>query len=118
MSNNTNIDVATETTVDTQINTKNETRPEPAYTLIMGDSPIHSVEWVVAVCQQILGMNTLQALQVALTIHNEGKAPVAKGNWDDCILKRDQVRSKGGDEIARSMGIESGTAIPVWIEEA
>lgn len=115
MPENENIELA-EPTADIVVKTDDKPETQPQYVLLMGDSPCHSVEWVVEVCGSILGMNTLQGLQTALTIHNEGKAPVFKGAWDECVLKRDQIRSKGGDELVKGAGIESGT-IPVWIEE-
>lgn len=120
MGEENNIEIVTETEIELGIVPSNDTKPEtqPSYTLIMGDSPTHSVEWVCDLLQQVLAMNNLQALQIALTIHNEGKAVVFKGDWDAVVLKRDQVRSKGGDAMAKAIGVGSDDSIPVWIEEA
>jgi len=102
-----------------EIVVKTDDKPEaqPQYTVLLGDSQAHTFKFVEDICIEICAMNAQQAQLTAKAVHEAGKAPVFVGGWDDCILTRDKVRSKGGDADARGMGVASEAAIPCWIEE-
>ena len=111
------IDIMEQEQVKVMVRPDHKPEVEPQYVVIIGDSMKHTFEFVQEVCVTLCGMNGQQAALTAKTIHTQGQAPVWKGSWDQSVLKRDQIRSKGGDERARAMNVPSDSAIPCWIEE-
>ena len=90
---------------------------EPQYVVIIGDSMKHTFMFVQDVCVTLCGMSAQQAVLTAKAVDEQGQAPCFKGTWEQAVLKRDQIRSKGGDERARAAGVRGDAAIPCWVEE-
>lgn len=112
-----NIDIMEQEQVKVVVRPDHKPQAEPQYVVVIGDSMKHTFEFVQDVCVTLCAMDAQQAQLTAKAVHEQGQAPVFKGAWDQAVLKRDQIRSKGGDERARAAGVASDTPIPCWVEE-
>jgi ATP-dependent Clp protease adaptor protein ClpS len=82
---------------------KNLTKGQRPHVVIVYNDEEHSFEFVILVLMEVCKMSQDEAIEAALMIHDEGKAPVFSGLLEVCELKRDQIATFR-DELAIQAG--------------
>jgi ATP-dependent Clp protease adaptor protein ClpS len=70
-----------------------QTRRVPPYHVVLLNDDHHSMQFVVEVLCQALGINTERAIEYMLTAHHGGRAIVWTGPLEGAELKADQIRT-------------------------
>ena len=72
---------------------KDLTKGQRPHVVIVWNSDVHSVEFVLLVLMKVCKMTKEAAVQATITIHKEGCAPVWRGLLEECELKQEQLRT-------------------------
>ncbi len=100
--------------VKTRKKTKNKTKKQPRYHVILWDDTDHSYDYVVLMMKQIFRHPIETGFQIAKEVDTSGRAICLTTTLEHAELKRDQIHSFGKDElIARCKGSMSATIEPV-----
>ena len=76
---------------DTKTIIEDTVTDESFYNVIMHNDDVTPFEYVIAVLNQIFGYDVSEGLQIALHIHNNGKAVVASASMKEAYAKSDAV---------------------------
>lgn len=76
------------------------TRRQPPYHVIILNDEVHTFEYVIILLGQIFGHSRMKGEELALKIHNEGRAVVFTTHKERAELKREQVLGFGPDPLA------------------
>ena len=88
-----NAATAVEEATDIRVKVKNDprTRGQRDHIVLLWNDDEHTVLFVMAVLMEVCKMTQEQAYKAAMTVHEEGKAPVWRGLLEHCELKRNQI---------------------------
>lgn len=97
-----------------QPQTKDKTKLQPPYAVILWDSPHHSYEYVVVMLVKLFQMEPATAFDRAVEVDKQGKSVVYTGALEYAEFKRDQIHAFGPDPaIPACKGSMSATIEPV-----
>ena len=100
--------------VETRKKTKNKTKKQPRYHVILWDDTDHSYDYVVLMMKQVFRRPIESGFQIAKEVDTSGRAICLTTTLEHAELKRDQIHAFGKDElIARCKGSMSATIEPV-----
>lgn len=71
--------------VDVLEKEKEEEQEETPWRVILYDDDIHTFDEVIGQLKKALGCNHSQAEELTYKVHNEGKAEVFEGSFEDCF---------------------------------
>ena len=91
------VEVATETVVRPGSRRDKKTKRQPPYHVILWNDEAHTVNYVVAMLQQLFGHPQTKGLQIAEEVHTRGKAVVLTTAKEHAEFKRDQIHAYGKD---------------------
>ena len=74
-----------------------ERKKQPLYRVVLWNDDDHTVEYVVRMMAVIFKYDLRKGLQIAMRVHYHGKAVVATEPLEVAELRRDQIRTFGGD---------------------
>ena len=80
--------------------TKNRTKRQPPYAVIVHDDDLHTYEYVIECLQKVFGYQLEKAFSLTREIDKSGRALVWSGALEVAELKRDQIRNFGDDLYA------------------
>jgi ATP-dependent Clp protease adaptor protein ClpS len=82
--------------------TPNRSKPKllPPYAVVVLNDDLHTFDYVVLTFQKVFGYAPERCFQLAMQIHEQGRAIVWSGPKEVAELKRDLVRSAGPDIFA------------------
>jgi ATP-dependent Clp protease adaptor protein ClpS len=99
-----------EPVVRTRHKSKEKTKKQPPYHVILLNDDDHSFEYVITMLQQLFGHPVERGYQMALEVHTKGRVIVDTTSKERAELKRDQIHAFGPDPfIARCQGSMSAT---------
>jgi ATP-dependent Clp protease adaptor protein ClpS len=99
-----------EPVVRTSQKSKEKTKKQPPYHVILLNDDDHSFEYVITMLQQLFGHPVERGYQMALEVHTKGRVIVDTTSKERAELKRDQIHAFGPDQfIARCQGSMSAT---------
>jgi ATP-dependent Clp protease adaptor protein ClpS len=105
--------VATETVVRPNAQHDRKTKRQPPYHVILWNDEAHTVNYVVAMLQQIFGHPQTKGRQIAEEVHVRGKAVVLTTAKEHAEFKRDQIHAHGKDTgVDECKGSMSATIEP------
>ncbi|TVQ65279.1 MAG: ATP-dependent Clp protease adaptor ClpS [Balneolaceae bacterium] len=67
------------------VDTMEEELLDTPWTLILYDDDIHTFEEVISQLIKALGCSVNRAEEITYTVHNEGKAVVYQGSFEECL---------------------------------
>lgn len=79
---------------------KPKRKVQPPYAVIVYNDDLHTFDYVIIALCKICGHNRMRAFELALQIHETGRAVVWSGALEIAELKRDQIRAFGPDDFA------------------
>ena len=82
-----------------KIESKNKTKRQPPYNVILINDDFHTVEYVVTLCQKIFGYPVEKGLQIAKEVHETGRAIIWTGARELAELKQEQIHAVGPDRL-------------------
>lgn len=71
--------------VDVLVETKEEEHLDSPWRLILYDDDVHTFDEVINQLIKALGCSLAKAEQLTLKVHNEGKATVFEGSFEECL---------------------------------
>ena len=83
----------------TNVQPHQKTQKQPPYNVILLDDNDHTFDYVISMLQRLFGHPQEKGLQIAQTVHHQGRAIVLTTTFEHAELKRDQVRTFGPDEL-------------------
>ncbi|HMF17240.1 MAG TPA: ATP-dependent Clp protease adaptor ClpS [Gemmataceae bacterium] len=88
-------------------------KKQPPYNVVLINDDDHSFDYVIAMLQQLFGHPREKGMQMAWTVHTQGRVIVDTTSKERAELKRDQIHAFGPDPlIARCQGSMSATIEP------
>jgi ATP-dependent Clp protease adapter protein ClpS len=87
----TAVEEATDIRVKVEERPKDLTKGQRDHVVLLWNDNEHTELFVMAVLMQVCKMTEQEAYKAAMTVHEEGKAPVWRGLLEHCELKRDQI---------------------------
>ena len=79
---------------------KYETKPLKRYNVVLLDDTDHTHDYVENMVVSVCGKTADEAKEIAKQVHEDGRAVVFSGHLEVCELKRLQIETYGGDEVA------------------
>lgn len=73
--------------------TREKTRRQPPYHVILENDDLHSFDFVIAVLRKVFGVDEERALQFALEAHKTGRSIVWTGAREVAELKLEQIHT-------------------------
>ena len=93
--------------------TKEQSRRQPPYNVILLDDNDHTYEYVIDMLQRLFALEPERAFELACEVDTSGRVAVATTTFELAELKRDQIHAFGRDwRIARCEGSMSATIEP------
>ena len=74
----------------------------PRYHVMLWDSDDHTAEYVVMMLRELFGHPEQECIEMALTVHTQGRVIVFTTTKELAELKRDQIIAYGGDKEVRN----------------
>lgn len=97
-----------------QPQTKDKTKLQPPYAVVLWDSPHHTYAYVMIMLIRLFGMDEQTAFDRTEEVDKKGKAIVYSGALEYAEFKRDQIHAFGPDPaIAACKGSMSATVEPM-----
>ena len=84
---------------DIKVKTKERTRKQPPYHVVLLNDNDHSFEYVIAMLQQLFGHPKERGFKMAWEVHNHGRVVVDTTSKERAELKRDQIHAFGPDPL-------------------
>ena len=78
---------------------ESRTKRQPPYAVIVLNDDLHTFDYVIQLLGKVFGYDVPKAFQMALEIHERGRAVVWSGTLELAELKRDQIRGYGPDHF-------------------
>jgi ATP-dependent Clp protease adaptor protein ClpS len=75
-------------------------RRQPPYHVILHNDDDHTFEYVITMMQELFGHPREKGYQIALEVHNSGRAVVLTTTREHAELKRDQIHAYGPDPLS------------------
>jgi ATP-dependent Clp protease adaptor protein ClpS len=75
-------------------------RRQPPYNVILHNDDDHTFQYVITMMQQLFGHPVEKGYQIALEVHNSGRAVVLTTTKEHAELKRDQIHAFGPDPLS------------------
>ncbi len=98
----------------TEKQTRQKTRKQPRYHVVLMDDSDHSYDYVVLMMKHLFRHPIETGFQIAKEVDKSGRAICLTTTLEHAELKRDQIHAFGKDElIARCKGSMSATIEPV-----
>jgi ATP-dependent Clp protease adaptor protein ClpS len=89
-------------------------KQQPRYHVVLWDDDDHTYDYVIRMVRRLFGHDATQAMGIAKTVDNHGRAVCLTTTMEHAELKRDQIHSFGRDDgIRRCQGAMSATIEPV-----
>jgi ATP-dependent Clp protease adaptor protein ClpS len=79
---------------------RNKPKLLPPYAVVVLNDDLHTFDYVILTFQKVFGYAPERCFQLALQIHEQGRAIVWSGPKEVAELKRDLIRSAGPDIFA------------------
>src|SRR5690242_15123839 len=93
--------------------TKEKTKRQPPYNVVLLNDDDHSYEYVIIMLQQLFGHPPEKGYQMAKEVDSTGRVIVLTTTMEHAELKRDQIHAFGPDPlIARCKGSMSAVIEP------
>lgn len=80
--------------------TRERTRRQPPYNVILHNDDDHTFEYVIAMMQQLFGYPRERGMQIATEVHTTGRCIVLTTTREHAELKRDQIHAFGPDPLS------------------
>jgi ATP-dependent Clp protease adaptor protein ClpS len=96
--------------------TREQTRRQPPYHVILLDDDYHTYEYVITMLQQLFGYPREKGYQMAREVDTAGQVIVLTTNKEHAELKRDQIHAFGPDPFSSKESVGSMSAViePAW----
>jgi ATP-dependent Clp protease adaptor protein ClpS len=88
-----------ETIVRPSTKTRQKTKRQPPYAVILHNDDVNSFEFVIQVLQKVFHYDVQKAVSLMLQAHETGRSIVWTGSLEVAELKADQIRSCGPDPL-------------------
>ncbi len=99
-----------ETIVSTKANSRDKTKKQPPYHVILLNDDDHSYEYVIGMLHKLFGHPPERGYQMAEEVNTKGRVVVATTSKERAELKRDQIHAFGADpRIPHCKGSMSAT---------
>ncbi|MDO4550576.1 MAG: ATP-dependent Clp protease adaptor ClpS [Planctomycetia bacterium] len=79
--------------------TRPKSKKQPLYRVILWNDDDHTFEYVILMMCQIFKYDFKKGMEIALRVHQNGKAEVAVVPLEIAELRRDQIRTFGPDSL-------------------
>ena len=89
---------------DIKSDTRQRTKRQPPYAVILHNDPINGFDYVVGVLRKVFGYGVTRSLWLTLKAHVSGQTVIWTGSFEVAEFKRDQVRSCGPDPAMMAEG--------------
>jgi len=97
-----------------ETDTQEQTRFAPRYQVILLNDDDHSFEYVIYMMKKLFSHPEVRGIEIAMTVHEQGRAIVWMGSLEVAELKRDQIHEFGPDPmIPRCKGSMSAEIEPM-----
>ena len=103
----------TEKRQETTERTREKTKRQPPYAVVLHNDDLNTFEFVVGVLRKVFNYDLAKATQLMLNAHRQGRSIVWSGQLEIAELKADQIRSCGPDPEMKASG---ALALRVTIE--
>lgn len=80
---------------------KTRTKTQPPYAVVVINDDVHTFAYVILCFQKVFGYDIQKCTQLAMTIHEAGRAIVWSGALEIAELKKEQIEGMGPDHEAR-----------------
>jgi ATP-dependent Clp protease adaptor protein ClpS len=101
------------TAVQTDTGTRNQTKRQPPYHVVLWNDDDHSYEYVITMLQELFGYPPEKGFLMACEVDNRGRVIVLTTTLERAELKRDQIHAYGRDRlIAQCKGSMKATIEP------
>jgi ATP-dependent Clp protease adaptor protein ClpS len=89
-------------------------KKQPRYNVVLWDDDDHSYDYVIRMMRRLFGHTANQAMGIAESVDNNGKAVCLTTTMEHAELKRDQIHAFGRDfGIRKCQGAMSASIEPV-----
>ena len=93
--------------------TKEKTKLQPPYNVILHDDDDHSYDYVIEMLQKLFGHDLATAFKMAVEVDSTGRVIVFTGALEKAEFKKDQIHAYGADwRIPRCQGSMSASLEP------
>lgn len=89
---------------DTKTDTRDQTKRQPPYVVILHNDDINTFDFVIETLRKVFGYELEKCVQLALDAHNQGRRAIWSGALEVAELKVDQIRSRGADPQMKNKG--------------
>ena len=98
----------------TATDTRQESKKQPRYSVILWDDDDHTYEYVMQMMRKLFGHPDAKAYEIASCVDNAGRAVCLTTTMEHAELKRDQIHAFGADaRLARCQGAMFATIEPI-----
>lgn len=89
---------------DTKTDTRDQTKRQPPYAVILHNDDINTFDFVIETLRKVFGYEMEKCVELTINVHNNGRGPIWSGALEVAELKADQIRSRGADPQMKSRG--------------
>ena len=86
--------------------TNAQTKPQPAFAVVLHNDPVNRFEWVVGVLKKVLRCGGPRAFWLVLRTHVTGRAVIWSGSREVAEFKVEQIHAAGADPAKMSSGAQ------------
>jgi ATP-dependent Clp protease adaptor protein ClpS len=79
--------------------TESKEKKEPRFNVILWNDDVHTFDYVIIMLGKVFGYPVEKGLQLAIEVHNNGKAAVFTSTLEKAEIKRDKILSFGPDPL-------------------